>query len=57
MNIYIQMFSFLMPKKAKLQKKNYKQYLGLSSNDVLNENNKNDNNQIFILLTLFLIRD
>lgn len=46
-----------MPKKAKLQKKNYKQYLGLSSNDVLNENNKNDNNQIFILLTLFLIRD
>ena len=46
-----------MLKKAKLQKKNYKQYLGLSSNDVLNENNKNDNNQIFILLTLFLIRD
>ena len=46
-----------MPKKAKLQKKNYKQYLGLSCNDVLNENNKNDNNKIFILLTLFLIRD
>lgn len=51
------MFSFLMLKKAKLQKKNYKQYLGLSCNDVLNENNKNDNNKIFILLTLFLIRD